>query len=444
MKKIMVCLLALFLTCGLCACGKKEPQTPPDDTTDPAEVGVEFETRDYKADGQLYQGGTLRYPDSLWTAPEYEFDPSLDPTNETCKGVKAFFMESPVTYQGKPTKIMGYIGFPEGASETDKVPGIVLVHGGLGTAYPDWVKMWNDRGYAAISIDTEGGQSKPENMMYSGLHDERNKYADDPVYTAGPTNNGFVIESAEKIGESWMYHATSAVILANSLLRADPRVDADRVGITGISWGGIITCIVVGYDDRYAFAMPVYGSVGLNGSSATFSSFPSQLAQETWDTVEPLKASTTPMLFLNSNRDEAFALDATAKSFKAAQNGFMTIKNNYNHGQDYGATPGELAVFADAVIGRDNQVIQVLQQPTKSFPTLKFRLGTDVTVENVRLWYTTDAKPTPQASWDSRVVTLEEGADSVNLVYPDDATYAYVSFTYNLNLTMSTSLIKLV
>ena len=101
-------------------------------------------------------------------------------------------------------------------------------------------------------------------------------------------------------------------------------------------------------------------------------------------------------------------------------------------------------MFADAVIGRDNQVIQVLQQPTKSFPTLKFRLGTDVTVENVKLWYTTDAKPTPQASWDSRVVTLEEGADSVNLVYPDDATYAYVSFTYNLNLTMSTSLIKLV
>ena len=32
----------------------------------------------------------------------------------------------------------------------EKVPGMVLVHGGGGTAFASWVKRWNDRGYAAM------------------------------------------------------------------------------------------------------------------------------------------------------------------------------------------------------------------------------------------------------------------------------------------------------
>jgi hypothetical protein len=38
----------------------------------------------------------------------------------------------------------------------EPVSGVVLVHGGDGTAYRDWVRLWNERGYAAISIAHEG------------------------------------------------------------------------------------------------------------------------------------------------------------------------------------------------------------------------------------------------------------------------------------------------
>ena len=31
-----------------------------------------------------------------------------------------------------------------------------LVHGGGGTAFADWVKLWNSRGYAAIAMDNCG------------------------------------------------------------------------------------------------------------------------------------------------------------------------------------------------------------------------------------------------------------------------------------------------
>ena len=36
------------------------------------------------------------------------------------------------------------------------VPGVVLVHGGGGTAFSEWVTEWTNRGYAAISIAVEG------------------------------------------------------------------------------------------------------------------------------------------------------------------------------------------------------------------------------------------------------------------------------------------------
>ena len=47
------------------------------------------------------------------------------------------------------------------------------------------------------------------------------------------------------------------VILAHSLLRSWPRVDPERIGLTGISWGGYLTCIATGVDNRFKFAIPV-------------------------------------------------------------------------------------------------------------------------------------------------------------------------------------------
>ena len=68
--------------------------------------------------------------------------------------------------------------------------------------------------------------------------------------------------------DQWPYHAVSAVVLAHSLLRSYPEVDASRIGVTGISWGGYLTCIVAGIDDRLKCAVPVYGCGFLGDNSA--------------------------------------------------------------------------------------------------------------------------------------------------------------------------------
>ena len=37
-------------------------------------------------------------------------------------------------------------------------PGVVLIHGGGGTAFADWVYLWAKRGYAAIAMDLNGSR----------------------------------------------------------------------------------------------------------------------------------------------------------------------------------------------------------------------------------------------------------------------------------------------
>ena len=67
--------------------------------------------------------------------------------------VHAIFYDA-LPWNGKPTRAFAWIGLP--AKREGKVPGMVLIHGGGGTAYKEWVQKWNDQGFAAISIAVEG------------------------------------------------------------------------------------------------------------------------------------------------------------------------------------------------------------------------------------------------------------------------------------------------
>ena len=79
------------------------------------------------------------------------------------KAPKAVFGErkglvQEVVYEGEPlagkqTHIFAYYAHPDGPGP---FPGMVLVHGGGGTAFADWARHWAERGYAAIAMDLAG------------------------------------------------------------------------------------------------------------------------------------------------------------------------------------------------------------------------------------------------------------------------------------------------
>ena len=110
---------------------------------------------------QAYTGGEVSFPQSLWSEPSVTEsglagilgeNALLDTSDSRIRPI----LYKGVSFGGRQTEVFAYVGFPEGASEDKPVPGVVLVHGGEGTAFWDWVQMWLDKGYAAIAMDTEG------------------------------------------------------------------------------------------------------------------------------------------------------------------------------------------------------------------------------------------------------------------------------------------------
>ncbi len=237
-----------------------------------------------------------------------------------------------------------WVGLPEGASAEHKVPGVVLVHGGGGTAFPNWVNYWNELGFAAIAMDNCGA-----------IYDVRNEYRNWPRHSfSGPAGWGaFDKQPAMPPRDQWFPHAVAAVINAHTVLRSLPEVDTDRIGITGISWGAVLTCISSGLDPRYKAVCPVYGCGYLTEDSAWMHEFEKMTTEQRdwwrdeWDPANFLTGINAPVLWFNGTNDGAFHTGSWQKSVatvKTPVDVCMKIRWPHGHGP-VGEEPKEIAAF---------------------------------------------------------------------------------------------------
>lgn len=257
--------------------------------------------------------------------------------------IKPLFFES-LPYRGNSTRVFAWLGLPAGRPA--KVPGVVLVHGGGGTAFKEWVQKWNDQGFAAISIAVEGQTDKRIANAPPGAQWKRHA-------AAGPARTGIYGDSAEPLIDQWMYHAVAATVLANSLLCSLPEVDATHVGICGISWGGIITSTVVGIDPRFAFGIPIYGCGALDRIPNQYGRALGGLAlyREVWEPLLRLPRATMPLLWLTGPRDAHFPLDVQQASYRAAAGPrLVSVPFDMKHGHPPGWNPPDSYAFAKSVV----------------------------------------------------------------------------------------------
>jgi cephalosporin-C deacetylase-like acetyl esterase len=91
---------------------------------------------------------------NVFETPVFQFTSEYDQHRQysTIRGL--FFNGLP--YHEKSTKVFCWYGVPETLQKGKKAPAVVLVHGGGGTVFPEWVKKWTDHGYIAISVGLEG------------------------------------------------------------------------------------------------------------------------------------------------------------------------------------------------------------------------------------------------------------------------------------------------
>lgn len=330
------------------------------------------------------------------TTPVLNEIAELNPTG-TYSGIKAVWYEG-MTKNGRKTKVFAYVGFPENADASSPVPAIVLVHGGGGHAFLPWVKMWNERGYAAIAMDNTGyfptavnaGSSETDTTWRYGLM----KSLKEEGYTNAPNNDGMG-SSAGKAENMWMYHAVGQTILAANALRADSRVAADKVGVTGISWGGVISSITIGWDNRFAFAVPVYGSGYLDESLAWMkNNFSGKETIQLWSAKDRFDKADMPILWLCWNDDSCFSVNSNSKSYldtvKVNPADRLSMINKMYHSHGCGWNPGEIMMFADSVVKGGATLTGFASQPSGRKINVKIEADSAASKVTAKLYYITE------------------------------------------------------
>lgn len=292
--------------------------------------------------------------------------PKVFPAETKEPGVKALYYES-VPWRGKPTRVFAYYGAPEGK----KLPAMVLVHGGGGTAFAEWVRMWNARGYAAIAMDTSG--MAPERAAAEKLWNPARAHHEH----GGPEGWGGFAAVDEAKEDQWTYHAVAAVVRGHSLLRSMPEVDAKRIGVTGISWGGYLTNIVAGIDGRFRFAAPVYGCGYLGEDSAWLKNFAEMGAERAkkwlgwWDPSVYLPGAKMPMLWVTGTNDFAYPMGSLRKSYRLPRGErTLAVRVRMKHGHPDGARPEEIFAYAGAMLRGERPLVRIERAERES---VKFR-----------------------------------------------------------------------
>jgi dienelactone hydrolase len=187
-------------------------------------------------------------PEALWRGIDPTSEPldaaSIQKWSEGDIGFEKLRFTSE-TVDGVPTRIFAI----QGASRSDKrQPGVLHIHGGGQTASLDWVRYWAKRGYVCVSFDFCGPWNGRKEFTDWGKIQHANM---------AHANGGFQVRPTPR--ESSWFHWALASRRALTLLAQHPSVDADRLGIFGISVGGTLCWLAAASDARVATAVPIYG-----------------------------------------------------------------------------------------------------------------------------------------------------------------------------------------
>jgi dienelactone hydrolase len=356
------------------------------------------------------------YPASEFTTPE----------------VTALFYEGP-KFQGRSTRVFAYYGVPK-MPAGQKAPAMVLVHGGGGTAFDRWVKLWNSRGYAAISMDLCGCLPVRETPKKWKRHSD-----------GGPPGWGGFEQTDQPAEDQWTYQAVSDILLGHSLLRSFPEVDAERIGVTGISWGGYLTSIVSGVDSRFRFAAPVYGC-GYLGDNSTwlpiFASMKPEIRQQWlawWDPSVRLGQAHMPILWVNGTNDFAYPMDSWQKSYRTAPGPHtlcLRVRMPHGHGAA-GENPAEIQAFADSILQQGVPLAKIAGQGRDGGQAwATFESASPIV--RAELNFTLDTGKWQDRVWKTEPAKLESTQHRVSAKLPEGTKVYYFNLIDSRDLVVST------
>ncbi|MBU3011371.1 acetylxylan esterase [Polaribacter vadi] len=357
----------------------------------------------------------------VFNTPSYTFTTDYDEYREH-DNIKGLFIDA-LDSNGQPTKVFSWYGVPENLASGEKAPAVVLVHGGGGTAFPNWVKQWTDHGYIAIAIAHEGQLPGAKDPWY-------------PTWEfSGPRRAGFFRDADETLDQQWFYHAVADAILANSLLKSFPEVDENNIGINGISWGGILTNVITGIDQRFKFSVPVYGCGYLYDSPhysqdlLVMSEAEKEFYYNNWEPSLYIPLQTLPIFYVNGNNDKQFAMNIATPSYNLIPSEkYLRIEHLMKHSTVAGYAPEEIYSFADFITKNGKAPITVSIDNVQNNSVTASYIGD---IESAVLHYTTDVANWAQDTYDWLNVpaTINQTTNKITAEIPENTKYYYINVT---------------
>jgi len=342
--------------------------------------------------------------------------------------VREVYYES-IRFHGKPTRVFAYYALPQ--QGTPPFPAMVLVHGGGGRAFPEWARLWAQRGYAALAMDTNGRGPDGKHMQDGGPEED----AEDIVK--------FQPFAASEAREMWTFQAVAAVILGHSWLASQPEVDPNRTGITGISWGGYLTLIATGLDDRFKVSVPVYGCGFLYENSYWVPQFQRMAEDQRRQWIELFDPSRyvggirCPILFINGTTDPVYPLDSYQKTYRQVPGRpYLSIRVGMAHSHEDGWAPPEIDAFVDSILKGGAPLTKLTEMELRQ-GQVRARLQSKVKVEAGQLHYTCEAGPWQKRKWHSVPARIKEQTITAELPEQRPLVY-YLSVTDQRGLTVTT------
>lgn len=250
-------------------------------------------------------GGFREDPAKYWDFTELQRTPSCRKNcfaDSDCPGLEAFLVSGKGPSNSE-AEFFVYYGRPSGPVPVGGFPGVVMVHGGGGTAFPNHVKTWIGQGFAVIALDWYNQRPSYPRDANGGPREGEMKKVDLP----GGKRNDIVANVAN-------------ITLAHSLLRSMPDVDAGRIAYVGLSWGSWYGAIAAALDPRYCGAVEIYcGDVRKLSESLTNGRF--------------LHAARCPMWWFVGTNDQNVTPGSSAAGWaECAHLAGKTIVNDLPHG----------------------------------------------------------------------------------------------------------------
>jgi dienelactone hydrolase len=135
-------------------------------------------------------------------------------------------------------EFFAYMGFPSTPVPKGGFPAVVLIHGGGGTAYVQFVRHWVSKGYAVIALDWYNQRPVLENPKAEQNSTKR-------ITLDGGRRQDHVSNVAN-------------MIIAHSVLRSQTDVNPEKTAFVGLSWGSWYGAMVAAVDNRFKGGVEIY------------------------------------------------------------------------------------------------------------------------------------------------------------------------------------------